>query len=102
MSTYIRMAPKERKAEILEAALKVATVCGFTTFTRAQVADEAGISPASVNKYFTTMAQLRRDVMRAAVREGSLKLIAQGIVLGDKQALKAPDELKARALASVR
>jgi AcrR family transcriptional regulator len=96
------MAPKERKAEILQAALKVAAICGLTTFTRAQVADEAGISPASVNKYFTTMAQLRRDVMRAAVRDECLKLIAQGIVLGDKQALKAPAELRARALASVR
>lgn len=102
MNTFTRKAPSERKAEILQAALHCAAKHGFTTFTREHVANAAGVSPASVNVYFHTMANLRRDVMRAAVRDRVLGVVAQGLVMRDRHALKAPADLRAEALGSIK
>ena len=43
------------------------------------------------------MTQLRRDIMRYAVREGLAEIVAQGLANGDDHAKKAPAELKATA-----
>lgn len=102
MTSFTRKAPVERKAEILQAALHCAAAHGFASFTRDQVAERANVCPASVNRYFNTMANLRRDVMRAAVRDRVLPVIAQGLVLRDRHALKAPADLRAQALGSVK
>ena len=88
---------KERKAELLEAALKVARSKGFENMTRDAIAEEAGVSFGLVGRYLGTMNRLRQTVMRAAIRKEILEIIAYGLYAKDKQALKAPDELKARA-----
>jgi hypothetical protein len=44
------------------------------------------------------MPQLRRDIMRAAIRDSVLEIIAQGLVVKDSRALKAPDDLKKAAI----
>lgn len=88
MSTK-RMKPDDRRDEILSAALRVAMKHGYKAFTRAQVANEAGCAESLVSKYFGTMVQFRRDVMRAAVRQGNKVIIMQGVLIGDKHAIKA-------------
>lgn len=92
-----RLNPKIRKDELLNAALKVARDKGFENMTRDAIADEAGVSFGLVRHYLGTMNRLKQTVMRAAVREEILEIIAYGLYSKDKQALKAPDELKARA-----
>lgn len=102
----------DRRAQILSAAMKLAVKRGYQNVTRDEIAAAAGVSAGLVNKYFSTMPQLRRDVMRAAVRAAStgqpgtavipemLTIVAQGIVARDRHALKAPDIVKNAALAS--
>ena len=48
-----------------------------------------------------TMEALRRSVMRAAVRQRVVRIVAEGLVAGDKHAAKADPELKALAAAWV-
>ncbi len=96
-----RMKPKERKAQILEGAVYCATVHGFNNFTRVDVAQYLGISEGLVNVYFKTMPTLKRKVMRAAVRDGALVIIAQGLIDKNPHAMKASKGLKKRALDSV-
>lgn len=96
-----RMKPKERKAQILQAAVVVAVVKGFNNFTRVDVANELGISEGLVNVYFKTMPVLKRKVMRFAVRFGTLVIIAQGLIDKNPYAMKASDELKKMALDSI-
>jgi AcrR family transcriptional regulator len=91
-----------RKADILAAALKVAEASHYAHMTRSAVAAEAGVSGPLVQYYFGTMPQLRRDVMRKAVRDGVLLVIAQGLVAGDNHAKAAPEVHKAAALDLVR
>lgn len=84
-----RMKPDDRRDEILAAALRVATRQGYKVFTRAQVAESAGCAESLVSKYFGTMPQFRRQVMRAAIRAKNRIIIMQGVLTGDKHALKA-------------
>lgn len=89
------------KSVVLVAALTVAERDGFGRMSRASVAAQAGCSNAMVSYYFSTMTQLRRDVMRAAVRDGKLRIIAEGLVCGHEHARRAPAALKQKALATL-
>jgi len=93
-----RLDSKLRKADLLQVALQLSSKYNYTNVTRWAVAQRAGVSPSLVSRYFNTMTQLRRDVMRHAVREGLLDIVAQGLFAKDPHALKAPRELKEKAL----
>ncbi len=91
-----------RKADILTAAIKVAEASHYKYMTRDAIAAEAGVSGSLVQHYFHTMTQLRRDVMRKAVRGDFPIIVAQGLVAGDKHAKAAREVHKSAALDLVR
>lgn len=90
--TRTRLDPKERKALIIEAAVTVAERDGLSNVTRDLIAKEAGISPSLITNYYNTMPQLRRDLMRYAIKHQIDSVVAQGIVLRDKHAMKLSDD----------
>lgn len=94
-----RTNPALRKEHILAAAVDVARSAGYHKITRETVAEAAGVSPGLVSHYFSTMTGLRRDLMRHAVKQGILEIIAQGLAMRDDHARKASPELKQRATA---
>lgn len=96
-----RMKKEDRKAAILEAAIKVAEKIGFAQMRMSDIATEAECVNGTVTLYFSTMPQLRRAVMRAAIKRGVAKIVAAGLAMGDKDAKKAPEELKEAARASL-
>ncbi len=96
-----RMLPADRKASILEAALSAALKHGYTGFRLMHVAEHAGCSHGSVLVYYTTMAQVKRDVMRAAISRSLLPIIATGIAIKDPYCKRITPELRARALATL-
>lgn len=99
MTTNKRLRPADRKQQILNAAIKVAAKPGgYSKLTRAAVAECVGCSEGLISKYFGTMISFKRAIMRAAIVAEELGVIAQGLAAGDKCAMKAPSELKARAL----
>jgi AcrR family transcriptional regulator len=95
-----RRAPAIRREQILEAAVETARRKGYAMMTRKDIAERAAVSPALVSAYFGTMVKLRRTVMRYAVRNEVVEVVAQGIVAQDKCALRAPSALKQRAMES--
>lgn len=98
----MRLKPQDRKAEILTAAIKVAgRPGGWSTLTRESVANEAGCAVGLVSRYFGTMACFKRAIMRAAVNDRDLSIIAQGLATRDVNAIKADADLKAQALATL-
>ena len=102
MTTNKRLHPNDRANEILTAALKVAAKPGgYAKLTRAVVAECAGCSEGLVSKYFGTMVSFKRTIMRAAIKDGNLPILAQGLAAGDKCAMKAPSELKTAAIATL-
>ena len=94
-----RLAPEVRRVDILDAALILAEELGYMNMTRTQIADAAGVTPGLITYYYHTMPQLRRDVMRAAVRRGILPIIAQGLAARDPHAQKASKVMQKRAAA---
>jgi len=89
-----RMKTEARKEDILAAALPLAERHGYTNITRDQIAAAAKVSGPTLHYHFGTIAQLRRDLMRYAVREVCLRVIAQGLMIRDPQAMKAGAELR--------
>lgn len=86
-----------RKEQLLDVAIELAVEDNYAKITRDLVAEKAGVSMGLVTKYFGTMNQLKKEVMRAAVKRGIASIIAQGLANGDERAKKAPAELKAEA-----
>lgn len=96
-----RLDPKVRKEEILLAAVACAEAQGLTNLRRDTIASYAGVANGLVTRYFSTMTQVRHAVVRYAVHNQRLTIIAQGLALRDPEALKAPEELKKKAVASL-
>lgn len=94
-----RLLPNDRKDQILQAAIKVAArPGGWARLTREAVAKEAECAEGLPSKYFGTMVNFKRAIMRAAIQDWNLSVIAQGLAAGDKVAMKAEDALKRKAL----
>ena len=97
-----RMQPADRKAQILQAAIAVAArPGGWANLTREAVAKEAACAEGLPSKYFGTMKNFKRSIMRAAIAAKNLSIIAQGLAAGDAVAGKIDDAIKREALATL-
>lgn len=102
MKPQIKLQARERVAQILGAALAVCSEeTTYSRVTREEIAKRAGIPPTLITYHCGTMPDLRRDIMREAVRVGCLPVIAQGLAARDRHAQKAPEDLRQRALESL-
>lgn len=101
MTTKTRMKPADRKSAILEAAVSTAAKIGFANLRLAHVATAAECSNALIVSHFSTVTNLRRAVMRHAIKTKQLRIIAQGIAMDDPTATKADPALRRQALASL-
>jgi len=75
-----RLNPKDRKQQILAAAVAVATEQRTLNVTRLDVSIRAGVSEALVSRYFNTMHQLRRSMVRYAVHEANVPITALAVM----------------------
>lgn len=89
-----RTNPDLRKEHILLCAVKESQRVGYNKITREGIADHAGVSVGLVSNYFNTMTQLRRDIMRYAIKHECIDVLAQGLIMRDRHAMKASDHLK--------
>lgn len=93
--TTERLDPKDRKEQLLQIALKVAEKSpGHYTFQ--QIATAANVTVPLVINYLGTKTQMQRLIMRTAVKQGVVPLVAHGLLTGDPHARKAPPELRER------
>lgn len=98
---HTRLTPDIRREQVVEAALQIAQAKPYWQISRNELADAIDVAGSVVQYHFGTVKKMRRAIMRAAVHREDLKVIAQGIAAQDPHALKAPDELRARAIASL-
>lgn len=96
-----RLPPEARGLILLDVALREAKKHGWANLTREQIATAASVSPALVSARLGTMVNLRRDVMRQAVKLGELRVLAEGLAARDPIAMKAPAEMRQRAAAAM-
>lgn len=81
--------------------MTVAARDGYYHMRRDDVALEAKCASGLVNTYFGTMKQLRRAVMRQAIKEANVTILSTGLAMRDSIALRAPDDLKAQAASTL-
>jgi AcrR family transcriptional regulator len=104
-----KLEPAARKKQILDEAIKQASRVGYQNIKRADIAEALGVSPALVSLYFSTMPQLKRQVMRAAIAGAKTKsacgfelcVIAQGLAARDRLTLNIPPILRSAALSTL-
>jgi AcrR family transcriptional regulator len=96
-----RLPPEERKQHILDVAVRLAADTGYLSLTRDAVAKAAGVSPGLLTWYYLHIDHLRAAVMQAAVEQGILSVVAEGLACRVPGALSAPAELRAAAVASL-
>ena len=92
-----RLAPPDRKAAILDAAVQCSSATSYHVVTREAIGARAGCAPGTVSHYFSTMTKLRRAVMREAITRGIAKIVADGLAQNDPQARKAAPDLLVQA-----
>lgn len=95
--TRTRMQPIDREAQLLAAAIKLAKRVGYRKVTRVAVAAATGTTEGLINRYFGGKQGMRDAIMRNAVFDGQLQIVAQGLMFGDPIAKKAPVELREAA-----
>lgn len=96
-----RYPPEVRREMLLDVGLELAETHNYTNVSAQMVAEKADVTRALVSRYFGTMVQFRRALMRRAVDTERLRVVAQGLACGDAHAVKADDSLKSRALAAI-
>lgn len=102
MKNQPKLEARARIAQILAAALELAPTRGYSRLTRDDIAGRAKVPPSLITYHFGTMPELRRQIMREAVRVQCLPVIAQGLACRDRHALKASPEVRTLALDSLR
>lgn len=93
-----RLSPEVRAEQLLEHAIEQAKTTGLARLTRDGIAQRAGVAPGLVSVRLGTMANLRRDIIRHAIKRAILPIVAEALMARDPQALKAPKELRQRAI----
>ena len=89
------------RQHILKIAVELAAKVGYTKVTREAIAAKADVVPSHVSYHLGTMLDLRRHIMREAIRVECLPVIAQGLAVRDKHALKVSEELRQAAVAQL-
>ena len=90
---------EDRDNRILYAALALATQNGFQWITRDGVAEIAGVSPGTVSNVFGSMVGLKRAVLRYAVDNRVLDIVAQGLAERHPIVMDAPATVRKAAAA---
>ena len=94
-----RMAPAERKEQLLRVAITLAEKHGYNKINRLMIVDamDGDITDGLVSRYFGQRHSLRQAVLFAGIERGNLTILAQGLALGDVHARKAPAAMRKEA-----
>ncbi len=71
------------KSLLLDKAMQIANEVGYRGVTRDEIAKRAKVAQGSVNNHLGTIAQIRKMIVRRAVKEGNAAIIAEACVYGE-------------------
>jgi AcrR family transcriptional regulator len=94
----MRQTPTIRIRTILAAALHLARRHGYLHITRAMIAERARCSASLISAHMGDMMQVRRALLREAVRVEDWHVVAQGIVARDPVVARLPVTVRRKAL----
>lgn len=86
------------KLLILKKAAHLAELSHYKTITMAEIASAAGVKNGTIVHHFANMAALRRDLLRYAVDNEMLTVIAQALIARERVLRRVDPKLKQKAL----
>lgn len=92
---------ESQKDNILKAAVATAKTLGLHGFARVDVARAAQVAEATVSHHFGTMPELRKAVVRAAVSEEILSILADARAGREAIGVPMTEELRKRVAAYI-
>ena len=95
------MSKINKKPQLTEIALELAEINGYRNVTRDQIAERAGVATGTVSLHLGTMNQLRRTIIRHALKEGKNRIIAEAIIACDPHIKRLTKEERHAALTAV-
>lgn len=96
-----RMNKIERRDQIMGHAIRLARKVGYMNVRRDELARNAGVANGLVSNHWNTMVQLKKAIIREAIRIEDAVIVGQGLALRDRHAMKAPQHLKEKAIAQI-
>jgi len=82
------MANMSKANSTLQIAVKLAEKHGYHHITREMIADKAVIATGTVSLHLGTMAQMRKSIVRHAVRTANKPIMAQAILARDPYVMR--------------
>lgn len=92
-----REQPSVRRAEVIEAALKLARKVGAQGLVRDKIAEEAGICSSLLHRYFSSMDSVREIVIRTAFEREDTEVLYKSLSIEDFKRLNKSPELAKQA-----
>lgn len=89
------------KSTMLDAAIKLAEEKGYDKVTREEIAKKLNVATGTVHNRLGTMRQLKKEIVRKAMRTGNSTIIVQAIANKDPHIKKLPPEVRKAALMEV-
>lgn len=93
-----KLKPEVRKEQIIKAAMTLAERDGYVNILRRDIAAEAGCGNGTINLHYGTMQQLRRDLIRHAIKQKNFVIIAQALMNRDPHVSDISDNLRHDAM----
>lgn len=97
----MRLSQSTRKTKILAAALSLAEIYGYQQVQRDLLAVAAGCATGTINHHFSTMDDLRTEIVRHAVAVGNLLVIGQALAAQHPDVQHVPDDTKRAAMSKL-
>lgn len=102
MSQRIRLDPAIRKLQILSAALNIAKEKGYHEISFTEVAAQLNLKRGSIIYYFANLKLLKKAVMRLAIKQKEMGILAQGLASLDPLLKNIPLALKEEVIRHLR
>jgi len=90
---------QDRREMIVRAGLLAAQQVGYQNLTRRIVARRAETSSSLIQFHFNTMEELRSAIVRQAIEDENLQVVAQALGVLHDDAVAAPEAVKTKAIA---
>jgi DNA-binding transcriptional regulator YbjK len=80
---YRREKPDARRADVLEAALRMARNVGAQGLVRDRIAEEAGVCSSLLHRYFGSMDNMRDIIIREAFDRNDVDILYRSLSIED-------------------
>lgn len=93
-----RMNPLARKEQILNTAINLSLENGYRQLTRRSIANRMQCASALINHYFNGIEELKKIVLKTAIEQEIIPIIADNYIGWGRETAELPQHLKEKVI----